>query len=68
MGGRAVEGTGLENRQAGDRLVGSNPTPSAIPLFGIQVRFSEFTLGYGSVLIRLRTMSPVSGTAVTLIS
>ncbi len=24
-----VEGTGLENRQAGDRLVGSNPTPSA---------------------------------------
>jgi hypothetical protein len=25
-----VEGTGLENRQAGDRLVGSNPTPSAI--------------------------------------
>ena len=29
MGGRAVEGTGLENRQTGDRLVGSNPTPSA---------------------------------------
>lgn len=29
MGGRAVEGTGLENRQAGNRLVGSNPTPSA---------------------------------------
>ena len=28
-GGRVVEGTGLENRQAGDRLVGSNPTPSA---------------------------------------
>jgi hypothetical protein len=25
-----VEGTGLENRQAGNRLVGSNPTPSAI--------------------------------------
>ena len=25
-----VEGTGLENRQAGDRLVGSNPTASAI--------------------------------------
>jgi hypothetical protein len=24
-----VEGTGLENRQAGNRLVGSNPTPSA---------------------------------------
>ena len=30
MGGRAVEGTGLENRQALTRLVGSNPTPSAI--------------------------------------
>ena len=29
MGGRAVEGTGLENRQTGNRLVGSNPTPSA---------------------------------------
>ncbi len=29
MGGRVVEGTGLENRQAGNRLVGSNPTPSA---------------------------------------
>ena len=33
MGGRAVEGTGLENRQACKRLVGSNPTPSAILLF-----------------------------------
>tara|TARA_B100001245_G_scaffold206729_1_gene168868 strand:- start:202 stop:306 length:105 start_codon:yes stop_codon:yes gene_type:complete len=30
MGGRAVEGTGLENRRARKRLVGSNPTPSAI--------------------------------------
>ncbi len=30
--GRVVEGTGLENRQAGDRLVGSNPTSSAIAL------------------------------------
>ena len=30
MGGRAVEGTGLENRQAREGLVGSNPTPSAI--------------------------------------
>ena len=29
-GGRVVEGTGLENRQACKRLVGSNPTPSAI--------------------------------------
>jgi hypothetical protein len=30
MGGRAVEGTGLENRQGRKFLVGSNPTPSAI--------------------------------------
>jgi 5'-nucleotidase / UDP-sugar diphosphatase len=30
MGGRAVEGTGLENRQTCKRFVGSNPTPSAI--------------------------------------
>ena len=29
MGGRAVEGTGLENQQARECLVGSNPTPSA---------------------------------------
>src|ERR1700678_2045860 len=28
MGGRAVEGTGLENRQTRKGLVGSNPTPS----------------------------------------
>jgi endonuclease YncB( thermonuclease family) len=29
MGGRAVEGTGLENRHDGNVIVGSNPTPSA---------------------------------------
>ncbi len=29
MGVRAVEGTGLENRRAGNCTVGSNPTPSA---------------------------------------
>lgn len=29
MGGRAVEGTGLENRRGSDVSVGSNPTPSA---------------------------------------
>ena len=33
MGGRAVEGTGLENRQGGDSFVGSNPTPSATFFF-----------------------------------
>jgi hypothetical protein len=32
MGGRAVEGSGLENRRACKRTVGSNPTPSAILL------------------------------------
>ena len=32
MGGRVVEGTGLENRQGGNSFVGSNPTPSAIML------------------------------------
>ena len=32
-GGRVVEGTGLENRRAGNRTVGSNPTPSATPLY-----------------------------------
>ena len=35
MGGRAVEGTGLENRQACKGLVGSNPTPSAMLVFGL---------------------------------
>ena len=37
MGGRAVEGTGLENRQTCKGLVGSNPTPSTTsngPLVG----------------------------------
>jgi hypothetical protein len=31
MGGRAVEGTSLENWQGFRPLVGSNPTPSATP-------------------------------------
>src|SRR5882757_3868872 len=30
MGGRVVEGSGLENRRTCKRSVGSNPTPSAI--------------------------------------
>ncbi len=33
MGGRAVEGTGLENRQGCKLLVGSNPTPSVSSTF-----------------------------------
>ena len=32
MGARVVEGTGLENRHTSNRIVGSNPTPSAIYL------------------------------------
>ena len=36
MGGRVVEGTGLENRQTRKRLEGSNPSPSA------NKRFSPF--------------------------
>ncbi len=34
-GGRAVEGTGLENRRAGNCTVGSNPTPTVIQYFAI---------------------------------
>ncbi len=51
MGGRAVEGTGLENRQAGDRLVGSNPTPSAISLqdHGSTAAISSLLYGFFSV-------------------
>ena len=39
MGGRVVEGTGLENQQGCKLFVGSNPTPSANQLFQ-QVRLS----------------------------
>jgi hypothetical protein len=48
MGGRVVEGTGLENRQTGNRLVGSNPTPSAIRRCNALdlKRFSEKTIIY----------------------
>jgi hypothetical protein len=43
MGGRAVEGTGLENRQGCKPLVGSNPTPSTIffELFLVKLLASE---------------------------
>ena len=41
MGGRVVEGSGLENRQTGNRLVGSNPTPSAICCSGVFRRSPE---------------------------
>jgi hypothetical protein len=35
-GGRAVEGTGLENRRGREITVGSNPTPSARQLISPQ--------------------------------
>jgi hypothetical protein len=37
MGGRVVEGTGLENRQARKRLEGSNPSPSASYRYNILI-------------------------------
>ena len=44
MGARAVEGTGLENRQGFTLLVGSNPTPSAMllnPAAGVRFFISQ---------------------------
>ena len=38
-----VEGTGLENRQAGNRLGGSNPSPSAIgKIYKLKLRKNDF--------------------------
>ena len=55
MGGRVVEGTGLENRRGGDVSVGSNPTPSAI-----KARASF----YGADSLRLRTPAARMGAHV----
>ena len=44
MGGRAVEGTGLENRQGRESLVGSNPTPSATSPSQVSVFTYNFTM------------------------
>jgi len=50
-GGRAVEGTGLENRQARKGLVGSNPTPSTMLKSRPRVaHFSTGGLGAAGVL------------------
>ena len=55
-----VEGTGLENRQAGNRLVGSNPTPSATCCIETVLRLRQvpdFLLvfkGYNRKAIHLR--------------
>ena len=46
MGGRVVEGTGLENRQTRKRLEGSNPSPSAILLRA--TRFAGLAEGIAS--------------------
>ncbi len=54
--GRVVEGTGLENRQAGDRLVGSNPTPSAnYCQYHIDIKiFSNLTISTSPLKIPLQ--------------
>ena len=39
--GRAVECTGLENRQGGNSLVGSNPTPSTIHGCSMEIKWLE---------------------------
>jgi hypothetical protein len=39
MGGRAVECTGLENRQRRKAFVGSNPTPSASKIKDLLLKF-----------------------------
>ena len=46
MGGRVVEGTGLENRQTRKRLEGSNPSPSAnyCPAFSAGLFVAEVPL------------------------
>lgn len=42
MGGRAVEGTGLENRQWGNLFEGSNPSPSASWIHFVLITFILF--------------------------
>lgn len=44
MGGRVVDGTGLENRHGGNVIVGSNPTPSASLLI-LYTYFGQFRSG-----------------------
>jgi hypothetical protein len=51
MGGRVVEGTGLENRQTRKRLEGSNPSPSTsltVPFDAISSAPAYFKGGSGS--------------------
>jgi hypothetical protein len=49
MGGRAVEGTGLENRQGRKSFVGSNPTPSASFISSKGPQIPEIGLPGGAV-------------------
>ena len=69
MGGRAVEGTGLENRQARKGLVGSNPTPSAMRVdcerVGQRAPVSGVRIGLIAARLALR-LTPISGLRVTL--
>lgn len=52
MGGRVVDGTGLENRHGGNVIVGSNPTPSASLLLFMPISTNSKT-GYILVIIML---------------
>ena len=64
MGGRAVEGTGLENQQACKRLVGSNPTPSATkrPLNGAVFCYAEvYRLGDAGTACKFSIAKKVIG-------
>jgi hypothetical protein len=53
MGGRVVEGTGLENRQTRKRLEGSNPSPSTIDL-RVDSRFDTLAPRSGTDAPQLR--------------
>src|SRR5438105_1194597 len=56
MGGRAVEGTGLENRQGCKPLVGSNPTPSASKVWWAATTTADH--GFERVLMSGRSRLP----------
>src|SRR5262245_59359886 len=49
MGGRVVEGTGLENRKTRKRFEGSNPSPSPILLYNY-MSYNPFFLRYTTYL------------------
>ena len=49
MGGRVVEGTGLENQQGGNSFVGSNPTPSAMEEYIYESLFLGMSTGTSKI-------------------